>query len=275
MPARIPFLLLFVMLYTSASGQGTITLNLATSDDETARTISIPFQTLFDASDAPEAISIQVTSGKDIAIDQDDITCQCFADRAGTKLLGERFTNVLPGTRLGQEPVQIGAIFCADEEGVEKQSAGATRVEGENLAPPAVTGKPKESKSPGTGNQQYVSASEEKGPTAVVKFALSDDASDNTSTQMSVPIDNSITSTSNDRVADVVLFSISGAQLGPSERVLCQMFADGEARKPLQSGFGLDEELVLGGIQTMSAVGCAVVGTGGFGGTLGLIGVSQ
>ncbi|KAL8965528.1 MAG: hypothetical protein Q9183_003805, partial [Haloplaca sp. 2 TL-2023] len=162
MPTSIPCLLLSIILFTFASAQGTVTLNLATSNDETARTISIPFNTLFDASSAPKAVSIQVTSGKDIAIDQDDIKCQCFADSAGTKLMGERFTNDVPGTRLGQEPVQIGAIFCADEEGLENQSQGATRVEGENLAPPAITGTPRESNSPRIGDQEFVSENEEE-----------------------------------------------------------------------------------------------------------------
>lgn len=53
--------------------------------------------------------------------------------------------------------------------------------------------------------------------------------------------------------------------------LVCQAFADTEAKVPVQGGFGVDAERVLGG-GGVGSVGCAVVGGGGFGGWVGLVG---
>ncbi|KAL8825638.1 MAG: hypothetical protein Q9170_007719, partial [Blastenia crenularia] len=110
--SSLHFLLPLIPLITA---QGTVTLNLATSADETSATLSVPFNTLFDAI-TQSGVSIQVSTGKNVPVSQEQIKCQCFTDSAGTKTLGETFNNVFPGTDLAKEPVKIGSIFCSDDK---------------------------------------------------------------------------------------------------------------------------------------------------------------
>ncbi|KAL8727604.1 MAG: hypothetical protein Q9181_005646 [Wetmoreana brouardii] len=284
-----------------ASSQGTVVLNLATSNEETASSISVPFNTLFDASSTPKAVSIQVSSGKNVPITQEEISCQCFSDRAGTKPLGAPFNNVFPGTELGQEPVKIGSILCSDATGLKKQaSSGLAAGNGIASSPavaemqlttsaveavdtiqsstststaattPVATPMPKP-----TSNAKPTSSSSGNVPSAIVKFSLSTDPSDDSATQISVPIDNSIAAVGSKRAASVIVVTVSGETVTQSLELVCQAFRDTKAKEPVASGFGLEQEMVLGktGVQVVGSVGCTMVGGGSFGGVIGLVGV--
>ncbi|KAL8704851.1 MAG: hypothetical protein Q9201_002010 [Fulgogasparrea decipioides] len=286
---------------TIASSQGTVVLNLATSNEETASSISVPFNALFDASSTPKAVSIQVSSGNNVPIAQEEISCQCFSDRAGTKPLGAAFNNVFPGTELAQEPVKIGSILCSDAASLKKQaSSGMAAGDGTASSPAAVemqattssaveaiatpqsstsistaatapvaTPKPKP-----TSNAQPTSSSGNV-PTAIVKFSLSTDPSDDSATQISVPIDNSIASVGGKRAASVAIVTISGEAATKKSELVCQAFGDKKAKEPIAMGFGLQQEMVLDktGVQVVGSVGCTMVGGGSFGGVIGLVGV--
>ncbi|KAL8861997.1 MAG: hypothetical protein Q9178_001452 [Gyalolechia marmorata] len=284
---RTPLLSLTLFNLTIlVSSQGTITLALATSDDETGASANIPFNTLFDASSTRKAVSIHVSSGTSIPISQDQIQCQCFSDKAGTQALGETFNNDFPGTELGVEPVQIGSIYCSDAEGMKKQ------MEGVSPAPPipsATREAPSTAATAANNNNNNINAqpppssspsasSTPQPPTAFLRFALSTDPSDDSSTQMPIPITNTAVPITDDKRI-FSISAISASESTPSSNsleLLCQAFADAEATKPLAGGFRLEEERTLGGgeLQVVGAVGCAMVGSGGFGGVGGLVGMS-
>ncbi|KAL8807134.1 MAG: hypothetical protein Q9223_004460 [Gallowayella weberi] len=282
--------LTFLRLATLIDAQGTILLAIATSADETAATTSIPFNTLFDASAIRKAVSIQVTHGDDISIAQDKIRCQCFSDQAGKQPLGETFSNVFPGTELGREPVKIGSIFCSDNEGIKKQMAGASPAslveEAATTQAPSATVEVKQTSTMATSTAARDSnahspsstsaplASDGDQPTAFLRFALSTDPSDDSSTQMPVPVDSSIVAAGNKRVFSIVPINVSGIRDANSLELVCQAFADSKAKNPIAAGFRLEEEMTLGGeLQTVGSVGCAMLGSGGFGGTVGLVGL--
>ncbi|KAL9596237.1 MAG: hypothetical protein Q9219_005948 [cf. Caloplaca sp. 3 TL-2023] len=297
------------------TAQGTVTLNLAISSDEDSTTISVPFSTLFDASSTKSGVSIQVSTGNGVPIAQEKITCQCFRDPAGTQPLGETFNNVFPGTELSTEPVKIGSIFCADEEGVRKQmgsagaaaaAAAAAGTQNQNQAqqeqpaaaaeqlqqtttttqPPASTTSsftqpsttaatsPTSTPTPAPAalaSPSSSSSSSSNTPTAFLRFALSSDPSDDSSTQMPVPIDASIVLTSGTKKAfSVTLVSTSGVTQA-SQELVCQVFGDAEAQEPVERGFGVEEEVGLSG-DVVGSVGCGFLGGGGFGGWVGLVG---
>ncbi len=260
---------------TTVTSQGTISLALATSNDETAASASVPFNVLFDASRIQKAVSIHANSGTSIPISQNAIQCQCFSDKEGKQALGQPFNTDFPGARLGAEPVKIGAIFCSDEAGMKKQMENvspAPKVEIPTFTPPPQTSTANPSSaatsSPTPQPQQQV-------PTAAVRFALSTDASDDSSTQMSVPFDTIVPFSPNNRkpVFSVIVISLSSRGESTSDELVCQAFADAEAQKPIAAGFRLEEERILTGeLVAVETVGCAMLGGGGFGGTWGLVG---
>ncbi|KAL9580934.1 MAG: hypothetical protein Q9212_004195 [Teloschistes hypoglaucus] len=284
-----------------AAAQGTVVLNLATSNDETASTISVPFNTLFDASNSPSGVSIQVSTGSNVPVSQEEIACQCFSDQAGRKPLGDMFNNVFPGTRISKEPVRIGSILCSDAAGVKKQmaagggavggtgsSSGGVQVQTTSAA--AVNAATTSSSSISTPNilptatpasqandnaQSSSSASAQDTPVAIIKFSHSTDPSDDTASQISVPIDSSITTFTNKRAASATIVTTSRVPQQASGDVLCQAFADLEAVEPIAAGFRIEKTMDFAGldVQVVGAVGCAMIGGKGFGGTLGLVGV--
>ncbi|KAL8673852.1 MAG: hypothetical protein Q9224_007514, partial [Gallowayella concinna] len=264
-PSQLLFLSFTVLhLVALTTAQGTILLALATSADETATTTSIPFNTLFDASSIRKAVSIQVTHGDDISIAQDEIQCQCFSDKAGKQPLGETFSNVFPGTELGREPVKIGSIFCSDNKGMEKQMAGASpaslvedvaitqtpsatmEITQTSTAATSTAARDGDFQSPPTSSSAPSVSSNEDEPTAFLRFALSTDPSDDSSTQMPVPIDSSIVAVGNKRVFSIVPINVSGIRGANSFlELVCQAFADSKAEKPIAAGFRLEEERSL------------------------------
>ncbi|KAI4195432.1 MAG: hypothetical protein LQ350_007196 [Teloschistes chrysophthalmus] len=280
-----------------AAAQGTVVLNLATSNDETASTISVPFNTLFDASKSPSGVSIQVNIGSNVPVSQEEIACQCFSDQSGSKPLGDMFNNVFPGTRISQEPVRIGSILCSDAAGVKKQmaavggtgsSSGGVQVQTTSAAAVnAATNSPfsistatilptATPASQATSNAQSSSSSlAQDAPVAIVKFSHSTDPSDDTASQISVPIDSSITTFTSKRAASVTIVTTSGVPQQASGDVLCQAFTDPKAVEPIAAGFRLEKTMSFGGldVQAVGAVGCAMIGGKGFGGALGLVGV--
>ncbi|KAI4164605.1 MAG: hypothetical protein LQ342_001918 [Letrouitia transgressa] len=174
------FLLSAIAPYISA--QGTVQLTLATSNDETAATLEVPFNKLFDASSSQRGVSIQVSTGSDVPVEQDQITCQCFSDTAGTKPLGDTFTNEFPGTEIGEEPVQIGSIYCSDADGLKQQMGGsnAGNGDGNNNAqappsppppPPPVSSPPAQAPAPAVTTLQTSTAA--TSPTATSTAAIS------------------------------------------------------------------------------------------------------
>ena len=288
------FLVVVLSFITTVSSQGTVTLNLATSNDETSTTVSVPFDTLFDASSTQQGVSIQVSSGNNVRVAQDDIACQCFSDQAGSKPLGDTFNNVFPGTKLSSNPVKIGSILCSDTAGLKKHtSSSGSENQAQQQAPPVTATQPPPSTASGpqpstvatsptatstaslNNNAQPPSSSttNSNAPTAYIKFALSSDPSDDSSTQMSVPIDSSIVETGNKQAASVTVVTISGMQQSASSSLVCQAFSDKSAKEPLAEGFGLEEDRSLGGTGvSVAAVGCAMLGGGQFGGRVGLVG---
>ena len=281
--AQIPLLSLTLSNLTIlVSSQGTITLALATSDEETGASANVPFNTLFDASSVRKAISISVSSGTSIPISQDKIQCQCFSDKAGTQALGETFNNDFPGTELAVEPVQIGSIYCSDAEGMKKQ------LEGVSPAPPIPSATREAPSTATAANNNNINAqpppssspsasSTPQAPTAFLRFALSTDPSDDSSTQMPIPISNTAVPVTDDkRIFSITAINTSKSiPSSNSLELLCQAFADAEATKPIAGGFRLEEERTLGDeLQVVGAVGCAMVGSGGFGGVGGLVGMT-
>ncbi|KAL8639459.1 MAG: hypothetical protein Q9228_003514 [Teloschistes exilis] len=292
---------IFLSLSTLVTAQGTVILNLATSNDETASTISVPFNTLFDASKSPAGVSIQVSTGSNVPVLQEEIVCQCFSDQAGSKPLGEMFNNVFPGTRISQEPVKIGSILCSDAAGVKKQmtaeggaaggngsSSGGLQVQTTSAVAINTATMSSSSSSTATilptatpasqanGNlHSSSSSSAQDTPVAIVKFSHSTDPSDDTASQISVPIDSSTTTFSNKRAASATIVTTSGVAQQASGDVLCQVFADPKAVEPIAAGFRLEKTMSFGGldVQTVGAVGCVMISGKGFGGTLGLVGV--
>ena len=279
-PFHTSFLyLLLTLLYLlpPTTAQGTISLALQTSNDETAASASIPFNTLFPASKLQKAVSLHINSASGIPISTSEVKCQCFTDTAGKQALAEPFGTDFPGAELGAEPVAIGAIFCSDETGMKTQMEGvapAEKVEVPDFVPTTT-------KTAGAETATATpDAGKEEGPATIsLRFALSTDPSDDSSTQMRVPIDSiSPFSVSNKKpVFSIVALSMSGGG-GEGEKgdVLCQAFADAEAQKPIEAGFGMEEERVLGGgLVPVEAVGCAMLAAGDFGGFRGLVGLGS
>ena len=279
-PFHTSFLyLLLTLLYLlpPTTAQGTISLALQTSNDETAASASIPFNTLFPASKLQKAVSIHVNSASGIPISTSEVRCQCFADAEGKQALAEPFGTDFPGAEIGAEPVAIGAIFCSDETGMKTQMEGvapAEKVEVPDFVPTTT-------KTAGAETATATpDAGKEEGPATIsLRFALSTDPSDDSSTQMRVPIDSiSPFSVSNKKpVFSILALSMSGGG-GEGEKgdVLCQAFADAEAQKPIKAGFGMEEERVLGGgLVPVEAVGCAMLAAGDFGGFRGLVGLGS
>ncbi|KAL8760104.1 MAG: hypothetical protein Q9184_003425 [Pyrenodesmia sp. 2 TL-2023] len=288
------FLLLLPLLslFHPASSQqttGTITLTLSTTNDESASTLSLPINTLFTpSSPRNQGVEIHVSSGTSLPIAQDAITCQCFADAAGTQRLGETFTTVFPGARLAAEqPVEIGAIFCSDEEGLARQIAGSGAGEKAAVVPEAVAATTTSGVSVSSTSIVQTSTSTSAGataaaaqnnetPTAFIRFNLSPDPSDDSSTQMPVPIDGSIVETGGKSAASVEVATIDGLVQSGDSGLVCQVFADAGAEEPLAWGFGFEQVMGLDGegakgVKGVGAVGCAVLGGGHLGGRVGLV----
>lgn len=76
------------------------------------------------------------------------------------------------------------------------------------------------------------------------------------------------------RIFSTVPVTVSGVQSVIASQLVCQAFADAGGGRPAARGFRSEEEMVLGGIlQTVGAVGCAMLGgSGGFGRIVGLVG---
>ncbi|KAL8987669.1 MAG: hypothetical protein Q9169_008672 [Polycauliona sp. 2 TL-2023] len=283
----LTLLLLFHLTPTTTAqgtGTGTITLALATSNDESAASASIPFNTL-STKTFPKAVSIHANSGTGISIPQSAIRCQCFSDAAGKQALGESFGTDFPGALLGAEPVGIGSIFCGDEEGVGRQMEGvkaAEKVEVEAFRPSttktAGAGATTTATTGAGAGAEEVGDGEGKETTVQLRFALSTDPSDDTSTQMPVAFD-AIVAFSPDNPKPV--FSVEATSMGGGKEggdgLVCQAFRDAKAKEPLEAGFGLEEERVLGGgvLVDVEAVGCMMLGSAGFGGLRGLIGMGS
>ncbi|KAL8717848.1 MAG: hypothetical protein Q9225_004955, partial [Loekoesia sp. 1 TL-2023] len=242
------FLLAVLPFAITVSSQGTVTLNLATSNEETSTTVSVPFNSLFDASSTQQGVSIQVSSGNNVPISQDEISCQCFSDSAGSQPLGETFNNVFPGTELGEEPVKIGSILCSESKGLKAHSAssgnGATAGNQQPPPPPVTTTQPPPPTTtptstaatsptatstaalnnniqppppPPSSSSPSSPLGNNNNPTAFLKFALSTDPSDDSSTQMPVPIDNSIVEIDGSKqAASVTVVTVSGMQQSDS-----------------------------------------------------------
>ncbi|KAL8919754.1 MAG: hypothetical protein Q9208_006620 [Pyrenodesmia sp. 3 TL-2023] len=296
-PHRLPLLLLLPLLplfflpTTSQQTTATITLTLTTTNDETFITLSLPFSTLF--SPPPprnKGVEIHVTSSLPIA--QDAIRCQCFADAAGTQRLGESFGTEFPGARLAaEEPVEIGAIFCSDEEGLRRQMDDSGAAEKDAVVVPEATSKEASASSTQTSTTTTSSARatiattatpDAETPTAFIRFNLSPDPSDDSSTQMRVPIDSSVVIITDDkRAASVEVTTIDGLPQSADSGLVCQVFADAGAEEPLAGGFGFEEVMELGlegevgeegeGVRSVGAVGCAVLGGRDVGGKVGLV----
>ncbi|KAL8865164.1 MAG: hypothetical protein Q9198_009446, partial [Flavoplaca austrocitrina] len=249
-PSHTSFLYLLIALLhllTPTTAQGTISLALQTSNDETAASASIPFNTLFPASKLQKAVSIHVNSASGIPFSTSEVKCQCFTDAAGKQALAEPFGTDFPGAELGAEPVAIGAVFCSDETGMKTQMEGvapAAKVEVPDFVPTTTktTGAETATATPDAGK--------EEGPATIsLRFALSTDPSDDSSTQMRVPVDSVMPFSADNKkpVFSIVALSVSGGGQAPSNYILCQAFADTEAQKPIEAGFGMEEERVLGG----------------------------
>ncbi|KAI4216271.1 MAG: hypothetical protein LQ351_001281 [Letrouitia transgressa] len=181
MKASLIAFLLLSAIAPCISAQGTVQLTLATSNDETAATLEVPFNELFDASSSQKGVSIQVSTGSNVPVEQDQITCQCFSDTAGTKPLGDTFTNEFPGTEIGEEPVQIGSIYCSDADGLRQQMGGsnAGNGDGNNNAqappppppsPPPVSSPPAEAPAPAVTTLRTSTAA--TSPTATSTAAI-------------------------------------------------------------------------------------------------------
>ncbi|KAI4273334.1 MAG: hypothetical protein LQ337_004706 [Flavoplaca oasis] len=279
-PSRTSFLYLLLTLLhllPSTTAQGTISLAFQTSHDETAASASIPFDTLFPASKLQKAVSIHVNSASGIPISTSEVKCQCFTDAEGKQALAEPFGTDFPGAELGAEPVAIGAVFCSDEAGMKTQMEGvapAEKVEVPDFVPTTTktAGAETATATPDAGNE------EEEPPTISLRFALSIDPSDDSSTQMRVPVDSVVPFSPDNKkpVFSIVALSVSGGGQAPSNDVLCQAFADAKAQKPIEAGFGMEEERVLGGeLVALEAVGCAMLAGRGFGGVRGLVGLGS
>lgn len=65
--------------------RGTVDLVLATSNDDTATIISIPFGKLSSASAFQKGLGMNISIIHNVPISDSEITCQCFQDAAGTK----------------------------------------------------------------------------------------------------------------------------------------------------------------------------------------------
>ncbi|KAL9018637.1 MAG: hypothetical protein Q9185_004048 [Variospora sp. 1 TL-2023] len=283
-------LILTLTILTSAQ-KGTITLTLATSSDETATTLSLPFNTLFTPTAPAKGIAIHVSSGTNVPLAQDEITCQCFADAEGTQALGETFTNDFPGAELAQqeEPVQIGSILCSDRAGLEEHFTTKGVVKAAAAPPRSPLPSTTTTSSSAPPPPQRETSQPPPPPTAFLLFALSTDPSDDSSSQMPVPISGAalIPTTGNKRAGSVKLVSVTGMRDSDAKGVVCQAFGDEGGAKPLGvKAFGLEEEeeegRVLdeegdGGLRDVKAVGCVMLGDRrvGFGGMLGLVGSSE
>ncbi|KAL8963973.1 MAG: hypothetical protein Q9197_007042, partial [Variospora fuerteventurae] len=241
--------LILTLTFPTSAQQGTITLTLATSSDETATTLSLPFNTLFTPTTPAKGIAIHVSSGTNVPLAQDEITCQCFADAEGTQALGETFTNDFPGAELAQEePVQIGSILCSDRAGLEEHFTTKGVVKAAAPSPSTTTTSSSSSSSSSSAPpppQRETSQPPPPPPTAFLLFALSTDPSDDSSSQMPVPISGAalIPTTGNKRAGSVKLVSVTGMRDSDAKGVVCQAFGDADGAKPLGvKAFGLEEE---------------------------------
>ncbi|KAL9634526.1 MAG: hypothetical protein Q9204_002968 [Flavoplaca sp. TL-2023a] len=269
-------LLTFLYLLPPTTAQGTISLAIQTSNDETAASASIPFNTLFPASKLQKAVSLHVNSVSGIPISPSEVKCQCFTDAEGKQALAEPFGTDFPGAELGAEPVAIGAVFCSDETGMKTQMEGvapAEKVEVPDFVPTTT-------KTAGAETATATpDAGKEEGPATIsLRFALSTDPSDDSSTQMRVSVDSLVPFSADNKkpVFSIIALSVSGGGQAPSNNVLCQAFADAEAQKPIEAGFGKEEERILGGgLVPVEAVGCAMLAAGDFGGFRGLVGLGS
>ena len=111
-------------IFSSAAplARGTVDLVLVTSYNNIIPILSILFGKLTDVSTFQKVVGIHASTGTNVPISDSEINCQCFQDVAGTKTLGDSFTNIVPGTSLSDnQPVQIGSIFCSDAAGVKAQ----------------------------------------------------------------------------------------------------------------------------------------------------------
>ncbi|KAL8978018.1 MAG: hypothetical protein Q9177_006510, partial [Variospora cf. flavescens] len=215
----LPLLPLILTLFIPTSAQqGTITLTLATSSDETASTLSLPFNTLFTPTTPAKGIAIHVSGGTKVPLAQAEITCQCFADAEGTQALGETFTNDFPGAELAQqeEPVQIGSILCSNRAGLEEHFTKKGVVKAAAAPPPSPLPSTTASSSlPSTPPPPLQrETSQPSPPTAFLLFALSTDPSDDSSSQMPVPISSAALTptTGNKRAGSVKLVSVTGVR---------------------------------------------------------------
>ena len=151
----------------------------------------------------------------------------------------------------------------------------AAKVEIPTFTPPPVSTTVAQTSPANPSSSPTSSPTQQQLPTAALRFALSTDASDDSSTQMSVPIDKIVPFSPNNRkpVFSVIVISLSGRGESILDQLACQAFADAEARKPIAAGFRLEEERVFTGeLVAVETVGCAMLGGGGFGGTWGLVG---
>ena len=113
-------------IFSSAAplARGTVDLVLVTSYNNIVPILSVPFGMLTDVSTFQKVVGIHVSTGTNVPISDSEINCQCFQDVAGTKTLGDSFTNIVPGTSLSDnQPIQIGSIFSSDAAGVKAQIA--------------------------------------------------------------------------------------------------------------------------------------------------------
>ncbi|KAI4261302.1 MAG: hypothetical protein L6R35_007412, partial [Caloplaca aegaea] len=223
--------LILTLTFPTSAQRGIITLTLATSSDETATTLSLPFNTLFTPTTPAKGIAIHVSSGTNVPLAQDEITCQCFADAGGTQALGEAFTNDFPGAELAQqeEPVQIGSILCSDRAGLEEHFSTKGVVKAAAAPPrsplPSTTTSSLSSSSSAPPPPQR-ETSQSSPPTAFLLFALSIDPSDDSSSQMPVPISGAALTptTGNKRAGSVKLVSVTGVRDSDTNGVVCQAF---------------------------------------------------
>ncbi|KAL9612544.1 MAG: hypothetical protein Q9167_002883 [Letrouitia subvulpina] len=261
------FLLSAIAPYASA--QGTVQLTLATSEDETAATVEVPFNKLFDASSGQKGVSIQVSSGSDVPVEQDQITCQCFSDTAGTKPLGDTFTNEFPGTKIGEEPVQIGSIYCSDAAGLKQQMGGsksnAGNGDGNNAqappSPPPVSSPPAQAPAPPATTLQTSTAA--TSPTATSTAAISGLNSPPPSSGSGTSSSSSSSSSSSNNGGDG---SGSGNNNGPAVILKFLLSSDPSDDSATQTSVAIDRSIVptdgkqASGIEVFSLDGPKVAG---------------
>lgn len=184
-------------------------------DASTIRTI--PFKKLAKGV-FPSASSLVVGSSDNVPIEQDEIVCQAFSDRKGTKELGPTFDNVIPGISLvtAGQLVDVASVYCSDAAGV---AAFVARFDAPKAAPPT-------------------------GSVSEVNIKLDFDAASAGASVISVPVNGQLVLVTGTGVANKASIQSSNGQQ-PSD-VNCEAFGDEAGTQKIGDVSGNGEETVFG-----------------------------